>query len=242
MAFGNGPRIVTNGLVLCLDASDRNSYPGSGTTWTNMVGSNNGTLTNSPVFDAGNGGNIVLDGSNDYISIPFETILYDCSIEIWFKATGLSSYQYLLSIGDPSTNSYSFYMDMNDPDGSSFAQTMWTYWNSGGSPNSVIPKTGTYGDWNDSTWRHYVFTRSTTISPYTLHYMNGILVSSINRTGDQTTQFGNGSGYYLKLGSYRTNALYWQGNQASIKIYNRVLSATEIKQNYNATKSRFNLT
>ena len=70
MAFNNGPRIVTNGLVLCLDASDRNSYPGSGTTWYDV--SNNGnhaTLTNGPTFSTSNGGIFTFDGSNDYADV-----------------------------------------------------------------------------------------------------------------------------------------------------------------------------
>jgi hypothetical protein len=63
-AFG---KIVTNGLVLALDAADKNSYPGSGTTWRDMSGNNsNSTLTNSPTFNSANGGSIVFDGVDDY--------------------------------------------------------------------------------------------------------------------------------------------------------------------------------
>lgn len=69
MAFANGPVIVKNGLIFNLDAADRNSYPGSGTTWSDISGNgNNGTLTNGPTFSSDNGGVIVLDGSNDYIA------------------------------------------------------------------------------------------------------------------------------------------------------------------------------
>ena len=60
-------RIVTDGLVLCLDAASKRSYPGTGTTWTDLVGSNNGTLVNGPTFDAGNGGSVVFDGSDDRV-------------------------------------------------------------------------------------------------------------------------------------------------------------------------------
>ena len=65
MAFFRGPNIVTDELVLALDAASPRSYPGSGTVWNDLVGSNNGTLTNNPTFDSGNGGSIVFDGTDD---------------------------------------------------------------------------------------------------------------------------------------------------------------------------------
>ena len=63
--------IITRGLVLHLDASSPSSYPGSGTSWSDI--SNNGhvgTLTNGPTFSTDGGGSIVFDGSNDYVTIP----------------------------------------------------------------------------------------------------------------------------------------------------------------------------
>ena len=219
-------------------AGTRGSTVATGGGWADMSGNgNNGELVNGTRESSDNLGALVFDGTNDYISMPFETILNDCSIEIWFKATSTRSYQYLLSIGNEVNSSYSFYLDMNDPDGSGFAQTMWVYWNSGGTLYSVIPKTGTYGDWNDSTWRHYVFTRSST----TNHYMNGSLVTNVSRSGDQTTQFGNGSGYKLKIGVYQANTYAFPGNVASVKIYNRALTAAEIQQNFNATRGRYGI-
>ena len=69
MATLYAPRIVTDGLVLCLDAGNRKSYPGSGTSWVDMSGNNNtGTLTNGPTFGGGNGGSIVFDGVNDFVN------------------------------------------------------------------------------------------------------------------------------------------------------------------------------
>ena len=77
MAFANGGSIVTNGLVLALDASDRNSYVSGSTTWNDMSGNSyNGTLTNGPTFNSGSGGSIVFDGSNDYVAIPITNTVY----------------------------------------------------------------------------------------------------------------------------------------------------------------------
>ena len=65
-----GPDIVTRGLVLALDAADKRSYPGSGTTWFDLVNSYNGTLTNGLTFDSGNGGSIEFDGTDDFVNGP----------------------------------------------------------------------------------------------------------------------------------------------------------------------------
>ncbi len=65
MAFIHSPKLVTSGLVLCLDAANKLSYPGSGTSWYDLSGNNyNGTLTNGPTFNNGNGGSIVFDGAS----------------------------------------------------------------------------------------------------------------------------------------------------------------------------------
>ena len=64
-----GPGIITDNLIFAVDAANPNSYPGSGTTWNDQtVNQNDGTLTNGPTFDSGNGGSIVFDGSNDLVS------------------------------------------------------------------------------------------------------------------------------------------------------------------------------
>lgn len=234
--------IEQNGLILNLDAGVTASYPGSGNTWTDLKsGIVNPILYNGTAYNFSNGGSLVFDGTNDYLETNFTEILNDCSIEILFRSTSTKIYQYLLSISNLSNTSYSLQFDMNDSD-SNFAQTMWVFWNSGGTPNSVIPKTGTFGDWNDSNWRHYTFTRSVTVSPYTKHYMNGVEVANVTRNGDQTTQFGNGAGYKLRIGNYWSGSFgYYVGNIASIRIYNRVLTSAEIRKNFNAIRGRFGI-
>ena len=69
MGCSSGPDIIQDGLVLCLDAASIRSYPKSGTTWSDLAGSNNGTLTNGPTFSSNNGGSVVLDGTNDYVHL-----------------------------------------------------------------------------------------------------------------------------------------------------------------------------
>ena len=70
MALAHSPRIVTDGLALCLDAGNTKSYSGSGTTWNDLSGNGNtGTLTNGPTYSSDNGGSIFFDGTNDYVSL-----------------------------------------------------------------------------------------------------------------------------------------------------------------------------
>jgi hypothetical protein len=81
--FANNAPIVTNGLVLYVDAGNNNSYPESGTTWTDLIGGNNGTLTNGPTYNSGNGGYIDLDGSNDLVNFGNTGIEIRC-MNCWF--------------------------------------------------------------------------------------------------------------------------------------------------------------
>ena len=100
MAYNNGPRIVTNGLVFSVDAADRNSYPGSGTTWTDVsLSGNNGTLTNGPTFSSTYGGGIVLDGINDYVSINDAASLEPATaicLEAVFTHSTLNNYNVII--------------------------------------------------------------------------------------------------------------------------------------------------
>lgn len=237
----NPPNYVSQGLVLYLDAGSTSSYSGSGTTWTDISGAgNNGTLTNGPTFSALNGGYFTFDRVDDYCIVPFTTILNDCTISIWFKATSTASYQYPFSLGNGSNTSYAFHLDMNDPDLGITGQTMWVYWNSGGTPYSVLSRSGTYGDYNDSTWRNYCFVRNNSDASVTRHYMNGAeRTTGVTRVGTQTTQFGNGAGYSINIARFHAGGNFFAGNIAIVQVYNRALTNNEILTNFNAYRTRY---
>lgn len=221
MAFYRGPNIVRNGLVLCLDAASRRSYPGSGTTWTDLSGlNNNGTLTNGPTFNSANGGSIVFDGTNDYVT--FSTITSTIyTIDFWYIMGGNDgTYGYFASSGD---NGFAI-SEGGVVSGLVYGQ--FYYWN-GISINVLgnIPST--------TNWNHV----STVINTSTNNiqvYGNTNLLSDTTVTSMSTS--------VSNIGRYiQANINFLKGNLASYKIYNRALSATEVLQNYNATKSRFNL-
>ena len=107
MAVSAGPKIVKDGLVLCLDAGNSESYPGSGTTWTDLSGNgNNGTLTNGPTFNTGSLGSISFDGINDYCDVgnTLTNGFTEMTISVFAKTITLSAFEYIIT-------KYSFFSD-----------------------------------------------------------------------------------------------------------------------------------
>ena len=133
MALSHSPKIVTDGLVLCLDAGDGKSYGGSGTTWTDRsVNSNNGTLTNGPTFDSSNGGSIVFDGSNDYTSFS-ATKTAECTFAVWAKSNETSTG----ALGDMLFNAGSSGLG---PDlFFAASKILWNTWDSANNPFCTMP-------------------------------------------------------------------------------------------------------
>ena len=226
MAFGNGPRIVTDGLILSLDAADRNSYVSGSTTWNDLSGNNNsGSLINGPTFSSANGGSLVLNGTSQYIDLGTSYTSLQTqtpTLSFWIKPSSIPIYnsiggwcQYGLGGG--------FVVDMN--------------------PSSVVINIGN-GSWAKQ------LAASVTLS--TLNYTNIVanydgsnLNIYINGVLNSTFSIVTTIGYATKgfaIGSYygSTNNML-VGSVAITQMYNRALSATEVAQNYNAQKSRFNL-
>ena len=213
MAISRGPKTTTNGLVLCLDAADKNSYIGSGTTWTDMSGTGNtGILTNSPTFSNTNGGSIVFDGVDDYISIP-DINFTAATIEVWIYinsySVGGSVFVYQSSSG------FEVWSDLNG---------LIRY-----NKNPSEGLTSGPG-FTLNSWTNIVATSDGTVNKL---YLNNVNIGSTNGgIFDNTSGDIRISGY----GGYMVN-----GRCPMLKLYNRALSATEITRNYNATKSRFGL-
>lgn len=210
-AFG---KIVTDGLVLALDAADKNSYPGSGTTWTDMSGNgNNGTLTNGPTFSSVNQGSIVFDGTNDYVNLTdIPSITTNATFCAWVNAVDFIEDRAIMAVKDVLIQ---------------LTGTGILYWYD----VDVDPLffSGTY---STNTWYQVIISQSgTSISVY----KNGVF-SSTQTGGNIGTSYGN-----KQIGSYFGTQKFWIGNIANVQIYNRALSASEVSQNYNAQKSRFGL-
>jgi hypothetical protein len=229
MAISRGPKMVTNGLVLVLDAADKNSYPGSGTTWIDMSGNNNhGTLTNGPAFSNGNGGNFGFDGADDYVISATQLGISGAtsrSFECW---TYISSNQSknIMGYGDNGTlNLFDTIIWYTSP----YLQVIGHYYGGNNDTISTLPSRNTL---NINQWNHIIHLYDGTNASL---YTNGILSNSKSFTLNTTN-----STLLLGAGKY-TGFNYFGGKVALGRIYNRSLTATEVLQNYNATKSRFGL-
>lgn len=218
MALQHHPRIVSNGLLMYIDAANTRSYSGSGNTALGLITGIDGTLVNGVGFTTANNGAFTFDGSNDYINFGNSSAVQQSSgtLSAWAKASS-----------------------------------------PGGGYRGIIAKQGAYGlfytdsvlvayDWAantprstginiaDNTWKNVVLTYQSGVSNGTRIYING--VSVLTTTITIQSQVAN------LFGGAEANASQYASCQASsFKMYNRVLTATEVLQNYNATKKRFGL-
>ena len=222
MGFSRGPKIVTDDLVLYLDAANRKSYPGTGTSWSDLSGNGNtGTLNNGPTFDSGNGGSIVFDGSNDSVNTALSGTISDVSVVCWYKGTKTAR-NHLWNFGTSTTTNLNFNFNDN--------YDLWVYWEGSGS-NRV--RYNIDGSFTDSTIKCAVFTHTGTTNKV---YLNGTELTITESGGTQSFSAVNSTGSF-RLGDVQ----YFAGNIYNAAVYNRALTAQEVLQNYNTLKGRFGL-
>jgi hypothetical protein len=216
------PSIVTSGLVLNLDALIPSSYPGSGNTWFDLSSNNNnGTLTNGPVFTNDNGGAIVFDGTNDFISFQNLTTSNlglntssGASLGCWLKLNLLSRYTGVFAFWS-SGDQCDFGWDLTPANNIRL-------WKQSQTGLGITPY--------NNQWAYYVLTSSPT---GVVFYINGVVSATWNNTNNVPFT----SNRYLTFGDHWDSPI--QGNSSQIQIYNRALTDAEVLQNFNATRGRF---
>jgi hypothetical protein len=217
-AFG---QIVTNGLVLALDAADRNSYISGSTTWGDMSGNgNNGSLVSGPTFSSANGGSIVFNGSNQFINCGNNSSVQITvgTISAWVRTTSPgASFRSIIA----KQLAWGLFIADN---------ILVTYdWGTGTTRTTGI-------NIADGTWKYTALTFTQTVgtpSNNAIVYLNGTSVLT-------TTVQHNNHGVNLQIAEANASQNL-NGNIAITQIYNRVLSASEVAQNYNAQRARFGL-
>lgn len=249
-----GANIVTDGLVLALDAANGKSYVSGSTVWRDLSGTSvSGSLVNGPAYSSENLGNIAFDGINDYVTLQAINLSLTNKITICFFCKILSYVEtvlqgkIILEISANFNNSTTgLYIAYADDSNTLFSSTFPISLNlkgdvgynlSGFNKNLV----------NDLKWHHWtcVFDKSQTgVDPQeTFLYIDGIyqnptlVPSAIYRT-DNTNNFGNN---IINIGLRPPSTAPSNVAISNLQLYNRVLSASEVLQNYNAMKSRFNL-
>ena len=247
-----GANINDTGLVFSLDAANFRSYSGSGLTSNGLVGGIGGTLFNGVGFGSTNGGYFIFDGSNDYIESPHSEVLNiseSITVEVWVYLTSLSNSNDMCLIAKysnaggaanqswilfKSTTNYTS-LSPNATGGNN--EFVWLA-SSGGNVSGTFVGTGEQVQVN--TWYNVTALYNSSNEKIEI-YINGQLKSSTTRTG-QTSGVLQTNTRNLSIGSTPADGTrYIQGRISSAKIYNRALTAQEIKQNYNATKKRYGL-
>jgi hypothetical protein len=229
MGTSYNPQIVTNGLVLALDAGNTKSYAGSGTAWNDMSGAgNNGTLTNSPTYSSANGGFITFNGTTSTTQIPSFNISGSAiSIFSWFKLTSLQTLErsivrkdgiWQLGFADPSINSVRCLLATSGTTGFTTANDF------------------TYA-FSTGTWYNFGFVYDNGVTKF---YVNGVNIRTITTiTGNITS----GSSAVSIGGNATGNATltYLDGSVSSTNIYNIGLLPDNVLQNFNATRGRYGI-
>ena len=221
-------RIVTDGLVLCLDAGDKMSYPGAGTTWYDLSGRNNhGTLNNTPTFSQLNGGCFLFDGTNEYISITTSDIAFGnngFTVDIFFQLLNneKNNRSMLSSAVVGGDNGFAIARDFAWVGNNGMTSPQWT--------QELVN-----GYFDNDKWYYSSLIREG-LSNLTW-YSNDTLIG----TGSTDSKTLNSDTLYIGQ-RYNNNLNYGMyGYISCVRVYNRALSAQEIRQNYKATKARFGL-
>jgi uncharacterized protein (TIGR02145 family) len=227
------PSMVTNGLVLNLDAGNTSSYLGSGTTWTDLTASgNNGTLTNGPVFNTRNGGSILFDGLDDVVGFGnILTIgLNSWTMSCWVKFDGGAGIMGIM--GKTSYRAYdgrySFYIENNNIN--AFFKPF---------ANNIISTP--VAPYLDNKFHNLVMTISRSSMMY--FYIDGISVGTpIDVSSTSAINLNSTDKFYI--GSYgstdgQSPLYYFKGSIGQALIYNRALSAAEVTTNFNVIKARY---
>jgi hypothetical protein len=248
MGLHRGPTVVTNGLVLYLDAANPKSYPKSGTMWNDLSGNNNnGTLINGPTFDSGNGGSIQFDGVNDrWISnnsIPSINFQFngEFTINTWCYINENTNVGYITSyrLTDGNNVQYSGWgLSQNN---GRIVGTVGGYPSFTFAWRRVETSTTDFNNLVFQKWSNIVYVNTGIIGEQKI-YING--KNSTESTIDQRTPpytVNYTTNHRLIIGHDIDNEHPLNGNISHVSVYNRALTPSEILQNYNTIKGRYNL-
>lgn len=218
------PTLVTNGLVLALNANATNSYPGSGTTWTDLSSSAASYTSSSlPTFSSTSPKSFTFNGSSN-LFIASEVAALNSNtptVEVWVKTNN--------------TNQNGFWFEKGQVNGqySLFQEGTNIVWRTlaGGSSTSLTVSATTH--LSTTAWKHVIGTYD---GANKYIYVNGVQVATVAQTGTITVN-ANGSSIGVYGGSNGSRGYYYNGSLSEIRIYNRALSAAEVLRNFNSTRS-----
>lgn len=224
MSLGHGPNIITDGLVFSFDAKNTKCYSGSGTSCSDSIIRNAGLVEGGATYNASGYFSFVTD---DYLRFPNDTSLdnQSFSVEVFAKTNALSQSGFWFEKGVVNTQYSLFQAGSN------------IYWraHTGSLVNMVTLTTATY--LNTTDWFHIV---GTCTSGSQVVYINGTSVGTGTRSGTFSTNTGG-----MSIGAYGgytgAKSYFYNGDIALVRVYNKVLVQSEVEQNLNAIRGRFEL-
>jgi hypothetical protein len=244
-------KVITNGLVLFLDAGNNRSYPGTGTTWTDLSSTAiTGSLTNGPIFSSANGGSVVFDGTNDHITfgnnLNFE-ITSPFTVSTWFRTTrtgefvGVIAGKNKLQVSPADYTGYSIGMNVVSGSSTNAGKFGVVFVSSPFVGLSNVMRIQTSASYNDGNWTNGVITYNGSGNRSGMNiYINGTSPTtesydsnSISGTMITTASF--------QLGARDGTQQPFSGSIGQVSVFNRALSSDEVLQNYESTRERFRL-
>jgi hypothetical protein len=221
------PRIVTDGLVFFLDAANTRSYSGSGTSANSLVGGIGATLVNGVGFTSSNNGTFTFDGTNDYIAVSGSNFPLGNSprtLNIWYytnTSTWQANINNLFWYGTAAVTRQSFGIDFD-----TYPMMEFYSWGDDINWNTSAPQVG---------WKNLqiAYDGNLTLRIYEL----GALVATKTFSAQLNTVLSTD----VQIGAITYIPGYFDSNISQVSMYNRALTASEIVQNYNATKKRYGL-
>ena len=240
MAIGYNPRIVTGGLVFCLDAGNTKSYS-SGSRWYDLIGNQNGTISGA-THTSGAGGYFSFDGSNDYVdSGNLGSGFNDYTVIAWFYPTSVTNHENVLDCnyhtGGDGTGNLGPRLEMNSSGG-----LTWIYSNSTSNNNNYYGHSVKSSGLSANTWHCAAITYTSTGNTSVTYYngsATGLSRSTVGSPSGQYTTFNDlnvGRGFHLGGGER-----YYTGRVGAVQIYNTTLTADDISQNFNALRGRYGI-
>ncbi len=241
MGLHHSPRISIDGLILCLDAGNTRSYPGSGTTWTDLSGNSyNASLEDGPTFSSANGGSLVFDGLNDRIHIPSPSNRF-----VWTPSgSGMNAMtvEFFLKSSENGLNDTYIRKRWN------VSETNWKIQH-----DNIFVQIGaqakalSYASLASNDWQQVCMVIN---SDQFALYRNGKIHADFtdHNITNNTPTSGNSNLPIVIMSNYDFSSPWAgdasysiSGNLSQVRIYNRVLSSDEIRQNFNATRSRYGI-
>lgn len=215
MAVSSGPEILNNGLIFCIDAANTKSYPGTGTSWSDISGNSNvGVLTNGPAYTTTAAGSISFDGTNDYVDFSGNLgTMANYTILFWARRDAESR----MPVAGRTSTAFYWYGDNS---------WYYTHGGVGGEYYYAKPTSIPLGTWG----QYCVVYNGSNVSIY----RQGVYQGQQSTTGTADWSQGLRIGWWAAGGAYA-----WQGLISNVMMYNRALSAAEVFQNFCALRSRF---